>query len=322
MVSLTGGANMHNTSKVALLMAGLALTAVPLLSQTPTKPKASFDVVSIKPTGPGNQSRGGGPRGDRFTMTGATLKMLLQAGYQRLPPGMIGDFEIIGGPSWIDSDQYNVEAKADCSGGPITREQYQQMIQSLIEDRFQVKAHLEPREVAVYELVLGKDGLKIKPTEDQSGVNNSRATPPVLCPPPPQVPAEPPAPRTTPFDPTKMRGFLSMQYSATSATATGNAVQLRMLLTLLRLDSGRPVIDKTNHNELYDFKLQFRTDRMPNPSSNARTLATDPNSPPAPADPVPTLANALQQQLGLKLEPGKAQVEVLVVESAQKPTEN
>jgi uncharacterized protein (TIGR03435 family) len=80
-------------------------------------------------------------------MTGATLKMLLQAGYQRFTPGMTSDFEIVGGPNWIDSDQYDVEAKADC-GGPITREQYQRMVQSLIEERFQLKAHLEPREVA------------------------------------------------------------------------------------------------------------------------------------------------------------------------------
>jgi uncharacterized protein (TIGR03435 family) len=136
---------MHNTRKLALFMTVLA--AMPLFSQTAPKPKPSFDVISIKPTQPGGRTRGGGPRGDRFAMTGATLKMLLQAGYQRLQPGMVSDFEIVGGPSWIDSDQYDVEAKADCSGGPISREQYQVMIQSLIEDRFQLKAHLEPREV-------------------------------------------------------------------------------------------------------------------------------------------------------------------------------
>lgn len=315
---------MHNTGKLAPVIAGFALAALPLFSQTTPNPKASFDVISIKPTPVGNRSRGGGPRSDRFAMTGATLKMLLQAGYQRSIPGMVSDFEIVGGPNWIDSDQYDVEAKTDCSGGPITREQYQRMVQSLIEERFQLKAHLEPREVAVYELVVGKDGLKIKPSEDQSGTNPAGVNPPALCAPPPQIPPAPAPPRTTPFDPTRERGFLSMQYAAASATASGNAVQLRSLMTVLRLDSGRPIIDKTNLKELYDFKLRFRTDRMTTPFSAGGPLAppTDPNAPPAAADPVPALADALPQQLGLKLEPGKAQIEVLVVESAQKPKEN
>src|SRR5438034_3376733 len=235
---------MHNTRRIGLACAGaaFALVTLPLFSQTTPKPKASFDVISIKPSAPGNGSRGGGPRGDRFTMTGATLKTLLQAGYQRSNPGMASDFEIIGGPKWIDSDRYDVEAKADCSAGPINREQYQRMVQSLIEDRFQLKAHLEPREVAVYELLVGKGGLKIKPSEDQTGVNTSGVTPPVLCAPRPQAPPPQAPPRTTPFDPTKTRGFMSMQYAAASATATGNAVQIRTLMSVLRLDSGRPII--------------------------------------------------------------------------------
>ncbi len=112
---------MHNLRKLALLMAGFALAALPLFSQTAANPKPSFDVISIKPAAPGNRGRGGGPRGDRFTMTGATLKMLLQAGYQRSMPGMSSDFEIVGGPNWMDSDQYDVEAKADCSGDHIEK---------------------------------------------------------------------------------------------------------------------------------------------------------------------------------------------------------
>ena len=54
----------------------------------------------------------------------------------------------------------------DCNAGPISQEQYSLMVQSLIEDRFQLKAHLDPREVPFYDLVVGKDGLKLKASSD------------------------------------------------------------------------------------------------------------------------------------------------------------
>jgi len=256
-------------------------------------------------------------------MTGVTLKTLLQTAYQRPNPGMSSQFETAGGPNWIDSDRYDIEAKADCIAGPIMREQYQLMVQSLVEDRFQLKVRVEPREVPVYELVVGKDGLKMKPSADQTPINPP-GNPPVLCgPPPPQV-APPAEQRPIPFDPTKMRGFLSMQYSPTAATATGNAVMVRTLLTVLQLEAGRPIVDKTKLTELYDFKLQFSPERMSNPYARGGPLApaADPNAPPAATDPVPSLATAIQEQLGLKLESSKGQTEVLVIESAQRPVEN
>src|SRR5262245_31999565 len=111
-LSLKRREHMHHTPKLALLMASVVFAALPLLSQTAPGPKSAFEVISIKPTPPGTRGRGGGPRNDRFSMTGATLKMLLQAAYQRSTPAISSDFEIIGGPSWMDSDQYDIEAKA------------------------------------------------------------------------------------------------------------------------------------------------------------------------------------------------------------------
>src|SRR2546426_3046092 len=75
-----------NQTRLILLIAASTFSVCPLLSQNPA-PKTSFEVISIKPTLPGNSPRGGGPRGDRFSMTGATLKMLLQSAYQRSTPG-------------------------------------------------------------------------------------------------------------------------------------------------------------------------------------------------------------------------------------------
>src|SRR6266478_3717345 len=160
---------MKRIGKITLLMAAFAFAVIPLLSQT-TSPKPSFEVVSIKPAPPNLGIRGGGPRGDRFTMTGASLRMLLQSAYQRgNANGLIGgQLQVVGGPSWIDSERYEIQAKADCSGGPIPREQMQLMLQSMLEDRFQLKAHMETRELPIYNLVVAKDGPKIKPSEDQT----------------------------------------------------------------------------------------------------------------------------------------------------------
>ena len=79
---------MRKTGKVVLLIAAFIFAVVPLLSQTSPAPKPSFEVISIKPSAPNNLGiRGGGARGDRYTMTGATLRMLLQNG---LPAAVVG----------------------------------------------------------------------------------------------------------------------------------------------------------------------------------------------------------------------------------------
>src|SRR6188474_1193958 len=75
--------SMRKVRKIALMIAASAFAALPLLSQT-AAPKPSFEVVSIKPSSPGLGIRGGGPRGDRFSMVGASLKMLVQIAYQPL----------------------------------------------------------------------------------------------------------------------------------------------------------------------------------------------------------------------------------------------
>jgi uncharacterized protein (TIGR03435 family) len=298
----------------------LLLIVVALLAQAvPGQKKPSFDIVSIKPSPPGNGPRGGAPRGDRLVMARSTLRMLLQNAY---PPaqGVNRQLEIIGGPPWMDSEQFDLEAKADCSGGPINRDQYRLMIQSMLEDRFQLKAHTEAREVPVYELVVAKDGLKIRPSADQTPVN-SGGNAPILCGPPPTASQTPPVgQRGAPFDPTKMRGVISFQYAPGSTTVIGNAVPLSMLMIVAQQDSGRPVIDKTDGKQLYDFTLRFSPDRMT--SINRGEPPRDATAAPVAVDPVPPLSAALQEQLGLKLESTKAPMEELVVESAQKPREN
>ena len=327
---------MKKAGRIALFLAAFVFAVVPLLSQT-TPSKSTFEVVSVKPTAPNLGIRGGGPRGDTFSMTGVTLKNLLQVGYQRLNSSGVpmGQLQVIGGPNWIDSERYDVQAKADCSNGAIAREQMQAMIQSMLEERFQLKAHVETRELPVYNLVVAKDGPKLKLSADQTAPAITAGGPPQLCRPAPALPALPPPPgpgqRGGPPDLASMpRGAMMMMMSPTGITMQAAAAPRSRLINVLQQMAGRPVIDKTGLKGLYDIKLQFSPEGLAFPAPGGPQLGPGPaggGGPGAPAgpaaatDPVPSLFTAIQE-LGLRLDSTKAPVEVLVVDSAQKPTEN
>ena len=150
--------------KLTLLITAGIFAALPVLSQTSAPPKLSFDVISIKPNPPNVRCTavGGGFRGNRYTVVCSTLRMLVQRAYQRLSTTPIAPIQIIGAPSWIDSDRYDIQATANCSVGPPSSEQIQLMFRSMLEDRFQLKAHKETREGQVYNLVVAKYPPKIK----------------------------------------------------------------------------------------------------------------------------------------------------------------
>jgi uncharacterized protein (TIGR03435 family) len=332
---------MKKAGKAALMTAAFAFAVIPLLSQTSPTPKPSFDVISIKPSAPNlNGIRGGGARGDRYTMSGATLRLLLQNAYTRTSTmGPIAQLQIIGGPTWIDADRYDIQATADCSGGALSREQVQLMVQSLLEDRFQLKAHMETRELPIYNLVVAKDGPKLKASADQTPPGNGQGPPqpcsPVpagaLAPPPPPPPPLPgPGQRGGPLDPNFVmpRGSMFMMGSPTGTTLRAAGVPLTNLVLMLQQQIGRPIVDKTDLKGLFDFTLQFGREGLASPGFGGGPppeaglgLAGPGAAPSAAADPVPSLFTAIQE-LGLRLESAKGPIEVLVVDSVQKPTAN
>src|SRR6478736_6705570 len=104
-----------------LIFMGIGIAVVPIHSQTKQQ-KPSFEIVSVKPSSPDNNySFVLPPQGDRLTMTGATLKTLMTMAYQ--DPATRCPLEVFGGPDWMDSARYEVQAKADCSRGIISREE-------------------------------------------------------------------------------------------------------------------------------------------------------------------------------------------------------
>src|SRR6516165_6243566 len=129
-----------------------AIAAMPAASQTPAQ-KQQFEVASIKvnTSATARSTMGGGAR---FLATSMTLRALMQFAYAREALLLSSD-QIIGGPGWIDADHFDVEAKPEGSA-QIPGEQTRLMVQSLLEDRFQLKVHREIRQLPVYKIIVAK----------------------------------------------------------------------------------------------------------------------------------------------------------------------
>jgi uncharacterized protein (TIGR03435 family) len=125
----------------------------------------SFEVAVIKPARPGAQGSSFEipPGGERFTATNTPLRPLIMMAYG------VADWQVSGGPGWINSEDFDIEAKPE---QPASREQIFQMLRSLLSDRFQLKSHKETREVSVYILTAaGKaSGLHENPSGDSPRV--------------------------------------------------------------------------------------------------------------------------------------------------------
>lgn len=200
------------------------------------------------------------------------------------------------GPEWLDKDRFDIEAKAPIQ--PRTADEFRPMLQSLLSERFKLKVHRETRDLPVYNMVVEKGGLKnLKLSDDQSGA------------PGPSDPSKPP--RGTPWmdGESTASGFMMV--------LSGNAVKLSRLAMTLQGLVQRPVIDQTNQNGFFDFRIRFSNQAIP---AFPERVPTDDGLPATPSD--HPLIPILQEELGLKLQPGKGPVEVLIIDNAEKPSEN
>ena len=271
----------------------IGMFAVPAISQT-TQKRPVFDVISVKsakPGGPIRMTAGGG----RLIANNVTVKMLMLRAYSADASNLFPN-QMIGGPNWIEADRFDVEAKVDGDPASISTNQTWIMVQSLLEDRFQLKVHHESRELPVFFLTIARNGLKMVRSEDQTepdpdaGGSSGKF-----------------------YDPKKPlpRGVLSAS-GVQVETVAGSAVPLSSLLPVLRSFGQRPVIDKTDLKGLFDFKFDF--------APECGTIFAC-----GPIDSTPigsSLSAALEQHLGLRLESAKAFVDVVVIESVQHPSEN
>jgi uncharacterized protein (TIGR03435 family) len=144
----------------AVVLSGLLLAgslAPRWIAFAQEQPRLSFEVASVKPSGPNDQLMYRLLPGGRYIANGLTLKMLIGNAYG------VPEFRISGGPGWRDSDKYNIEAKVGIPlpPWPDSNKQLSLMLQSLLEDRFKLAFHRETREETMYELVVARGGAKL-----------------------------------------------------------------------------------------------------------------------------------------------------------------
>ena len=152
----------HIWQKLVVVAVGTAINPMPLVPQAAEPARKSFEVASIKPGTPNE------PRfykfnvgDDRFRGTNMSLQDWIKTAWA------VTDFEMIGAPQWISSENFDIDAKAE---RPIRSvDEGYQMLKSLLEDRFNLKAHRETREMPMYSLVAEKNGVKMEPSADQTG---------------------------------------------------------------------------------------------------------------------------------------------------------
>lgn len=283
----------------------IGVFVVPAMQAQGSAPAPQFEVASVKRNTACGTRRGGARPGSpgRINLECQTLMGLIMTSYGVFADGMTISTtmpDITGGPGWVVSDPYDVAAKAE-DDAPFPR-MAGPMLRALLEDRFKLRVHRETKEVPVYFLTVVKNGPKLESAKEGSCV--------------PMDPSHPPAPIATPGQPRP--NYCGSGYRLTGSTITvishgGTMKQLTDVVLSRMVD--RPVIDKTGLGGRYDFQIEF--DLGQEGGGADAPGASQPNGPGA-----PSIFEVLQAKLGLKLEMGKGQVEVLVIDHAERPTEN
>ena len=272
---------------VALLV--LALANLPAISAQTTR--AEFDVVSIKRSAP--DAVGGGMRtlpDGTSVMTNVAIRQFITLA------AAVPVREVRGLPDWAEDERYDVTAKPPAGS---TRDQRSDMWRTLFAERMKLVAHIEEHERDTFALVVARSDGRLGPQLKPSTLDCS-PRPPGSTPPPP-----PPDLFDTQGAMTRCGGLFGQ-----GSIVSGGMTMNRLVLSLAGL-AGRPVNDRTGLKGDYSFTLKFSTRRTPGPSLEA----------PLPDD-APEFFTALQEQLGLKLQPEKTMVPVFVIDRLERPTEN
>jgi uncharacterized protein (TIGR03435 family) len=237
-----------------------------------------FEAASVKPfyaSGGQTVRAGDGPSrivisGNRVT-TGGNLLGFVEAAYKLQPY----EVSAAGVDGTVRGQVYSIDARAPGDGIP-TMDEVRPMLQKLLADRFQLKFHREPKDMAIYTLMVDKNGPKMKPG----------------------TPGEPPKAQIP-------------EASGGLAEARFTNFSISDFVRLFSSQFDRPLLDKTGLTGVYDFTLEFapRPPQMP----GAEPAAVDAGLP---------IVAAIQKQMGLKVTPSKEMVEILMIDRAQKASEN
>jgi uncharacterized protein (TIGR03435 family) len=269
---------------VALLTAILAAAST-IHAQTPAP---QLEVATVKPSDPAKQHLALYWRQpDGFKREGTTLRGMIAYAYG-VPSSVKGLVQ--GGPAWMLSDAFDIQVKVD----PATTERWSKLPQQavdeerraverdLLAERFHLKVHRELREMPAFVLTVAKGGPKLQTPLAEKDLQ-----------------AGVPQSRINMYGHGHWQGHSAL-LSNLSRSLTGEPEL-----------EGRPIVDQTGLTGQYDFTLHW----TPFDSAPGASLAD-------PGQQWPSLFTALEEQLGLKLTPEKARIEVIVIDSLDKPSEN
>lgn len=245
----------------------------------------AFEVATVKPSLSGSASTNFGVAPGRFSADNATVVELIRFAYDVKTDGGIA-----GAPAWASAEKFDVAGKiADAEGEAIEKldpsqriEQYRLMMQSLLQERFGLMTSTQTRELAVYALVVARNGPKLS-------------------------------------EPGKQRS--PQLWGGSRGELHASSVSMALFADWISGSAdagGRAVIDETGLKGSYDFTLKWTK-----PESAANTMEASGSAAPNQIEQTgPSLFTALEEQLGLKLEPAKGPVKVIVIERVQRPTPN
>ena len=272
------------------------MTVTPLLAQQPST-NAAFDVTSVKPNNSGSgrvlmlPAANGGWQAENMS-----LGMLVRLAFQ------LQDNQLVGGPKWLFDDRFDVMGSGTSPGreGPLFDK-----LKAMLADRFKLVTHVETRELSIYQLVLARrdgklgDKLTHSTTDCTPTAPNGRGRGQTALPAPGERPK---------------CGFMI----GPGRLMVGGQTMAAFATNLSRFVGGI-VVDKTGLTGTYDIELTYAPD--PGISLTGRDLPPQPGAPPPPATvgDAPSIFSAVQEQLGLKLDSTKGPVDVLVIDSAEKP---
>ena len=249
-------------------------------------PSLHFDVASIRPTDPNTRGWHLNFTVDGLDAQKVTLRMLIKEAYAAYEDG-----RILGGPSWLDTDHFDILARLDPAEIPtykdLTLAQRREMLRALLAERFQLTIHPEQRSFPAFALRLAKSGPKMQKTNHI------------------EIPTD------------GVKGYDSLVTRSRRGLLEGKNFSLPELAQILQYPAQRIVVDETGLKGRYDFLLQWTPlDASGNPIDTNNGTADLPDKS------YPYLFPALEQELGLELEPIKTMVEVFIIDHAEPPSSN
>jgi uncharacterized protein (TIGR03435 family) len=232
----------------------------------PQNPRPAFDAASIKTNKSGQAAASTVfPPGGRLSASNASLKLLIRLAYG------VADYQVSGGPDWIRFDKFDVEAKSEANPSVDV---LRLMLQRLLEERFQLRAHRATKQDAVYALVVAKGGAKLRVVPDDGTDTN------------------------------RLRNDAWRGVKAGQGHLFTDKGQIAGLAAFLTQIMDRPVLDQTGLDGLYGFDFTLPPNILPSPDSSQ------------------SIFEAIQDQLGLRLEPARGPIDVLVIDGVERLSDN